>query len=354
VTAVKSRGCFHYSLTNQQVELLSKIAFLENKKEKISSRKLHQCIPILVNLYKIVRRYQKRINTDFKPAKHQEATVHLGTIDCKNYCPLEVKNGIKVIKIDNKYKFEQFDCHKAKEIMELESEISNESTEYETIYEKEIKEKAAKFDELIKKREEKKKKEREEIKRKLKIAKSKQEKKKLLKQYFCEEKQKVDQCMIQGFDYSIKTQFAKYGLAGYISVVTNKKYLKGNNLATKQILKERMKEFEETQLDEEDRKLFKEMNEQKMTDGVKNLIQEIAAIKNTNAEMKKEMDEIQRQEKERIKQKEAMKERFYMLGDHIFNEYDFDLLDQKAKERIKPYIKLITQKMAKKNIGYRI
>lgn len=284
---------------------------------------------------------------DYKPAKHQEETVHLGTIDTKDYCPLEIKNGIKVIKIEDKYKFEQFDCHKAKEIMELEAEISNESTEYETIYEKEMKEKAAKFDEYIKKRDEKRKKQRDEIKRKLKMAKNKQEKKRLLKEYFVEEKQKVDHNMIQGFDYSIKAQMTKYGLAGYISVVTNKKYLKGNNLATQQVLKERMKQIEES-FDEEDKLLFQQMNQQILNDGVKDLIQQIAAIREEKEEKEREVKEIQEMQKEMIKQKEAMKERFYMLGNHIFNEYDFDLLDNKAKERIKPYLKLITQRMAKK------
>jgi hypothetical protein len=344
VTAVKSRGCFQYVLTNQQVELLSKISFLERNNQKINTKKLHQCIPILTTLYRIIVRYQRKINRDFKPAEPKEATIHTGTINAKDYCPLKVVNGIKVVKIEDKYKFESFDYQKQKEIYELEKEISQEDTEYQSVYEKEVEEKLKKYDELVKRKEEKQRKQKEQVKQKLKKAKNLQERKKILKEYFKVAKNEVNQIKIEGFEYSIKTQYTKLGLAGYLSVITNDKYMKGQaNLATKQIMRERMVEFE-SKLPDEEKILLQEFKNKEKKEEVIGLVQQILAIKEENEKALIESRRIIQEEKET---KQYNKQRFYMLGDRPFAEIEFDILDEKAKQRLKPYLRLITERMAK-------
>jgi hypothetical protein len=332
-------------LTNQQVELLSKVAFLERNGQKVSQAKLHKCIPILVNLYKIIVRYQKRINEDFKPVKPIE-TIHMKSIDTKDYCPMKIENGIKVVKIEDKYKFQQFDVQKMKEIIELEKEISEESTEYESVYEKEIKEKAQKYDEMIARREERDKARREQIKRKIKAAKNVEERKKLIKENFLIAKNEVKKYIIDGFEYSINTQYAEKGLAGYLAVVTNDEYINApeKNLETKRVMKERMAVLE-NKMDEEDQQLLKKFRNKIKDKEVVELVESVLEIRKINDENRRTMKIKADEEK---KKKMEGRERFFMLGNQILNEYDLDKIDEKAKEKMIPYLKLIVGNTIKK------
>jgi hypothetical protein len=336
-------------LTNQQVELLSKISFLERSNKKINTEKLHKCIPILTSLYKVIVRYQRKIKRDPKNKESNVAIIKTKPIESKDYCPLKIVNGIKFVKIEDKYKFQKFE-YKSKELIELEKELDacekeldGESTEYHSVYEKEIEEKARKYDELVKRREEKREKEKEEVKRKLKATKDRMERKKILKEYFQVAKCEVDKTKIDGFDFSISRQYEKEGLAGYLSVVTNSKYMKTTNLATKQIMRERMNEFE-SGLPQEEKDLLQHFRQKEKEEKVVQLVEKILEIKERNDQALVESRKKIQEEKERRQQN---RQRFYMLGNRPFSEAEFDILDEKAKKRLEPYLRLITQRMAK-------
>jgi hypothetical protein len=370
VTAVKSRGCFHYVLTNQQVELLSKISFLERNNKKINTEKLHKCVPILTTLYRIIVRYQKKMKkecnnpiakkgdrgqnsnpvadcnavTEAKPIQEKEVA-DKNTVTIQPILKETEVADISTVTI----KFPKYE-YKSKEIRELEKElqecddiISGVSTECHSVYDKKIEAKARAYDELIQRREEKRNKKKKQMQQKLKLARNKAERKKMLKEYFMVAKNEINTAKVEGFEYSIKSQSTKYGLAGYLSVTTNKKYMNQNtNLATKQEIRERMMQYEKN-MDQEEKELLQLFREGKKDKRVIDLVQEIQSIREQNREALIESNS-------RIKEErmlwEQSKQRYYMLGGRPFNEYDFDLLDKKAKERLEPYLRLITQRTA--------
>jgi hypothetical protein len=344
VTAIHSRGCFQYLLTDEQVELLSKVAFLETNKLKISSNKLHRCIPILVNLYKIIIRYQRRINRDFTDAKPQteqkepaeDVQLLSGKEEKAPDSILETKVKGQVLGY-NKVKFEKFEYMKEKEIKELEKELDEVSTEISSVATTEMEQKAKKYDDLQQRKQLKREKRRQQLKKKMKEARNKKERKNLLKQHFLIAKNAVSKSMLDGFDFSVKNQYMEHGLAGYLAIISNREYIERNNLDTKRELKERIKEFE-LHLPEEEKKLLSDYRTKNRTkeaiELVKNALQLQQHHKQVEAEMKQYADKARKIREEECSQ-------LYKIGRRIISKEEFESLNNKTQERMKPYVKKI-------------
>jgi lipopolysaccharide export LptBFGC system permease protein LptF len=89
---------------------------------------------------------------------------------------------------------------------------------------------------------------------------------------------------------------------------------------------------------------LKEFRNKEKKEKVIELVENILAIKEEN---ERNLNESRRRIQEEKEIRQQNKERFYMLGNRAFSETEFDKLDEKAKERLKPYLELITQRMAK-------